>query len=52
MLFPAEVALRLEEEPKQMEAAVAVTKVGTEGREETVTVAVAVLVQPLPLVTV
>ena len=50
ILFPAEVAFRFEDEPRQMEAALAVTEVGTEGNAETATVAVAVLVQPLPLV--
>ena len=52
MVFPEEVALRLVDDPKQMEAALAATEVGTEGKADTVTVAVAVLVQLLPLVMV
>lgn len=50
ILFPAEVAFRLDDDPRQMEAALAVTEAGTEGNAETVTVATAVLVQPFPLV--
>ncbi len=52
ILLPDEVAFRFVDEPRQMEAAVAVTDVGAEGKADTVTVVVAVFVQLLPSVTV
>jgi hypothetical protein len=52
ILFPAEVAFRLEEVPTHTDAGLAVTEVGTVGRAETVTVAVTALLHALLLVTV
>ena len=52
ILLPVDVAFKFEEDPRQIDAALADTEEGAEGTRDTVTVKKTELEQPLPLVTV